>query len=81
MTPTFFLLNKITKSEKRKGNDMEEKKEKIKRICELANGLNRREWILIEKEIEKRFYLQNLKTELKVDPEELYKDIEYRIEY
>ena len=59
----------------------EEKKEKIKQICELANGLNRREWILIEKEIERKFYLQNLKTELKVDPEELYKNIEYRIEY
>lgn len=59
----------------------EEKKEKIKQICELANGLNRREWSLIEKEIERKFYLQNLKTELKVDPEELYKNIEYRIEY
>lgn len=60
---------------------MEEKKEKIKRICELVNGLNRREWSLIEKEIERKFYLQNLKTELKVNPEELYKNIEYRIEY
>ena len=59
----------------------EEKKEKIKQICELVNGLNRREWSLIEKEIEKRFYLQNLKTELKVNTEELYKDIEFRIEY
>lgn len=66
MTPTFFLLNKITKSEKRKGNDMEEeKKEKIKQICELANGLNRREWILIEKEIEKKILSSKFKNRIK----------------
>ena len=51
---------------------MEEKKEKIKQICELANKLTQREWEILKREIDRQIARKQMKELVNISPDKIY---------
>lgn len=56
---------------------MEEKKEKIKRICELANELTQREWEILKREIDRQIIRKQMKELVDISPDKIYEAINF----
>lgn len=56
---------------------MEEKKEKIKRICELANELTQREWEILKREIDRQIIRKQMKEFVDISPDKIYEAIKF----
>lgn len=58
---------------------MEEKKEKIKRICELANELTQREWEILKREIDRQIIRKQMKELVDISPDKIYEAIKFEL--
>ena len=56
---------------------MEEKKEQIKRICELANELTQREWEILKREIDRQIIRKQMKEFVDISPDKIYEAIKF----